>query len=219
MMGGVTKAWDEEDLQREEEEFRRLYGPWQPMQPGEVAELLSGCGFRWWVAGGLALEAVGADRRAHGDTDLAVLRRELPLVRGWLSGFHLWEAHSGALRPLRPGEAMTAAREQLWMRKDAYGPWLLDLVFSPSKGTDWIYKRHHGIRLPIESIGHVIGGIPYLRPEIVLLFKDKHHLAEDEADFGSTLPLLDASARAFLLEALRLSAPRSPWIERLQSFD
>lgn len=208
-----------EDLDAEAAEFQRLYGRWQAMQPDEVASLLQGCGFRWWIAGGWAMEAAGAAPRSHGDTDLAVLKRDLAEVREWLAGYHLWEAHSGSLRPLRPGERMTKGREQLWMRKDAYGPWLLDIVFSPSDGEDWLYKRSHEIRLPVEAIGHLKNGIPYLHPEIVLLFKDKHRLPKDESDFRSVAPHLGADARAFLLRSLSLSAPQSPWIEALQALD
>jgi hypothetical protein len=199
----------------EEEEFQRLYGPWQPMQPGEVAGLMQGCGFLWWVAGGHALEVAGAGPRQHGDTDVAVLHRDLALVRAWLSGFHLWEAHSGSLRPLLAGEHMTDGREQLWMRKDAFGPWLLDLVFSPSEGNDWLYKRDHEVRLPIDAIGHVSDGVPYLNPEIVLLFKAAHRRPKDEADFASMAPRLDGPARAFLLRSLRATEPSSPWIGAL----
>jgi hypothetical protein len=203
----------------DEHEFQRLYGPWRPMQPGEVASLMGGCGFRWWLAGGWALEAAGAAPRSHGDTDLAVLRKDLPLVREWLFEFHLWEAHSGTLRPLVPGDTMTEGREQLWVRRDAYGPWLLDVVSSPSEGDDWLYKRHDDIRLPLDDVGWISDGVPYFRPEVVLLFKAKAGRPKDDLDFDSMSPRLEPPAREWLLDALRLTEPESPWIVRLEALD
>jgi hypothetical protein len=202
----------------EVEEFQRLYGPWQPMRPGEVASLLEGCGFRWWVAGGWALQAAGAEARQHEDTDVTVLHRDLEPLRDWLSGFHLWEADSGSLRPLLPGEEMTDGREQLWMRRNAFEPWLLDILLSPSEGDDWLYKRNRQIRLGLDAIGHAVDGVPYLQPELVLLFKAHRRRPKDELDFAAVAPRLSPPARDFLIGALRSSEPDCPWIGDLEAF-
>lgn len=201
----------------EEQEFQALYGPWAPMPPADVARLLSGCGWRWWIAGGWALEAAGAPPRSHGDTDVAVLRRDLAGVRSWLKGFHLWEAHSGSLRPLIAGEEMAPDRQQLWVRRDAYNPWVLDIVFSPADGDEWVYKRDESIRLGLDDVGHVIDGVPYFKPELVLLFKAKQRRPKDEADFAAVAPRLDARGRRFLLDGIRTTEPDSPWITELEA--
>jgi hypothetical protein len=201
-----------------EDEFQALYGPWRSLVPGEVATLLEGCPFRWWIAGGWAIEAGGGAPRHHEDTDLAVLRDDLASVRAWLSTFHLWETHDGTLRPLRPGDDMTPEREQLWMRRGAYGPWLLDIVLSPSTGDEWVYKRDERIRLPLDEVGFVgTDQIRYMRPEVILLFKAKNVRPKDEADFASALERLDEAGRAFLIRALRLTLPAHPWLEALES--
>lgn len=201
-----------------EDEFQLLYGPWRGLAPGEVAVLFEGCPFRWWIAGGWAIEAAGGSPRRHEDTDVAILRDDLASVRAWLSPFHLWEAHDGTLRPLLPRDDLTPEREQLWMRRDANGPWLLDLVMSPSAGDEWIYKRDGRIHLSLDEIG-VVGTnrIPYMRPELVLLFKAKYLRPKDQADFTSVLGRLGDSARAFLVDALRLTLPAHPWLKTLES--
>jgi hypothetical protein len=200
-----------------EDDFQALYGTWLGLTPAEVAELLAGAPFRWWIAGGWAIEASGGAPRHHGDTDIAVLRDDRGAVRAWLSAFHLWEAHDGALRPLLAGDDLTPERGQLWMRRDANGPWLLDIVFSPSDGGEWVYKRQNRVRLPLDRVGRIgADGIPYLRPEVVLLFKAKHVRPKDEADFASVLGRLDHSAQAFLIEALHLTLPNHPWLAALE---
>jgi hypothetical protein len=214
--GAMSVSGSINDLR--DEEFQALYGPWRCLAPSAVRSLLQGCPFRWWIAGGWAIEVAGGASRHHEDTDVAVLKDDLAAVRRWLSAFHLWEAHDGALRPLLPGHDPTPEREQLWMRRDANGPWLLDLVFSPSEDADWIYKRDARIRLPLDEVG-VVGtdGIPYLRPEVVVLFKAKHVRPKDQADFDSILPRLSRNAKAFLDAALRLTLPDHPWLQALDS--
>ena len=70
----------------------------------------------------------------------------------------------------------------------------------------WIARRDETIRLPYdEVIEHTPDGIPYERPEIVLLFKAKHSRAKDEADLAAVLPRLSAERRRLL----------ATWIERV----
>jgi hypothetical protein len=59
-------------------------------------------------------------------------------------------------------------------------------------------------------------GIPYGRPEIILLFKAKHaDRPKDEADFTAVLPELDAARRSWLVDALRRLHPGHPWLDRI----
>jgi len=58
-------------------------------------------------------------------------------------------------------------------------------------------------------------GIPYARPEVVLLFKAKASRPKDEVDFTTILPHLDSSRRAWLGDALMLVHPGHAWLERL----
>jgi hypothetical protein len=173
--------------------------------------LLTDAPFRWWIAGGWAVEAAGGRRRRHEDTDLAVLRDEVELVRERFSDYHLWEANSGTLRPLVPGDELREGPEQLWVRRDATEPWVLDVVLTPTDGDEWLYKRDHRIRRPLSEIGLDVDGIPYLRPSIVLLYKARLQRPKDEADFVSLLPHLDGDERAWLDDALALVAPEHPW--------
>src|SRR3954452_10099875 len=200
----------------DEAEFQALYGRWSPLRPAEVRDLFAEAPFRWWIAGGWAAELAGAAPREHADTDVAVLFGDLAALRARLADFHLWEAHSGSLRPLLPGEELTSEREQLWLRRTADDPWLADFLLTPSDDGRWLCKRDHRISLPLAELGATTDdGVHYLRPEVVLLMKAKHVRPKDEADFASLLPQLDDRARAWLDEALALAHPEHPWRERL----
>jgi hypothetical protein len=94
----------------DEAAFQALYGPWDPPEPAQVTALLAGSGVWWWIAGGRAARA-GAAARQHDDTDIAVRLTDLDRLRAQLSGWHLWEANSGTLRPLLPGDTLTPGCE------------------------------------------------------------------------------------------------------------
>ena len=182
----------------DEETFQALYGPWDPLKPGQVAELFAGSPVRWWIVGGRAAR-IGAPPRPHDDTDVAVCRGDLDDLRKVLSRWHLWEANDGTLRPVLPGQPVTAGCEQLWMRRDARHPWRLDLQFDPSD-REWVFKRDSAIRAPWPRAVQTIEGVRYLRPEIALLYKARLDRQKDRADLAAAA--LDANARAWLADTL-----------------
>ena len=58
-------------------------------------------------------------------------------------------------------------------------------------------------------------GIPYLVPEVVLLFKAKHDRAKDHADFEGALPQMSEEQRAWLASSLARVHPGHPWLDQL----
>ena len=102
------------------------------------------------------------------------------------------------------------------MRDPATLRWRLDIFREPSDGEISICRRDERIRLPyVDVIEWTEEGIPYGRPEIILLFKAKHaDRPKDEADFTAVLPKLDSARRSWLVDALRLLHPGHPWLDR-----
>ena len=81
---------------------------------------------------------------------------------------------------------------------------------------EWVCRRDERIRLPYdELIEHSADGIPFVRPEVVLLFKAKQARAKDEADLAAAVPLLDTSRRRLLAEWLELVHPGHFWLPDL----
>jgi hypothetical protein len=184
----------------DEDRFQLLYGRWDPLEPAQVADLLSGVPVRWWVAGGRAAR-VGAPARHHEDTDVAVRAGDLDELREALPDWHLWEANSGSLRPLLPGVAMTVRCEQLWLRRDARQPWRLDLQVDRS-GDEWVFKRDARVRVPWPRAVHTVDGVAYLRPELALLHKAHLDRPKDRADLAAAR--LDPDGRAWLVGTLEM---------------
>ena len=105
---------------------------------------------------------------------------------------------------------------QTWVREPATGHWRLDVFSEPSEGDTWICRRDARIRMPYDrAIERTSEGIPYGRPEIVLLFKAKDARPKDDDDFAAALPLLDGRRRRWLADALELVHPGHRWLEAL----
>ncbi len=205
-------------------ELRRLYGPWAGRTPEDAAALLEGYPGIWWVAGGWAVEAFSGVPREHEDTDVSVLRNDLPLLRRHLAGrLDVWSAADGALWPLLPDDDPDAAPDdvlppgcgQVWTRRAAMQPWELDILLAPGSAERWVYKRDESIAMPMRDALWARDGIRYLQPEIQLLYKAKGLRAKDALDFDTTLPHLDDRRRGWLRVALERTIPGHPWLARL----
>ena len=154
--------------------------------------------------------------RPHEDLDVAVPRGDLDPVIARLSGYHLWAAQNGSLTPLRCFARLPENHEQLWVRRDAQSPWVLDLHLQPVDGDDWVFRRDHRIRVPMSTAIQVTDGIPHLAPELALLHKAHLCRPKDDADVAATLPTLSIRARGWLAAAIAVAVPDSPWREQLE---
>jgi hypothetical protein len=95
--------------------------------------------------------------------------------------------------------------------------WRLDVFRDRSDGDIWICRRDDTIRMPYPRlIERTADGIPYQRPEVVLLFKAKHARPRDEGDLDAALPLLEPERRRWLADALERVHPGHRWLDRLR---
>lgn len=219
MFGAMTEADAEPVIPDElsQEDFERIYGPVAPLTLEEVAAVFDGAPFRWWICGGWSLELGSEPRRHHEDVEIGVARGELPRIRAWLADYHLWDIHAGTLTFLWPRVDVPDDHEQLWLRRDAFSPWLIDLMLTPVDGDTWLYKRDRRLTLPFEEAVHRgPDGVPRQHPMIGLLFKARRRFPRDELDFEAVVPALSESERTWLRDAIALTEPAdNPWLARL----
>ena len=187
---------------------------WDAWPPAEVAERLAGVGAPWCVAAGWAIDLfLGEQRRPHDDLEIAVPRHSFPQVSAALASYELFvPAGDGLLRPY----ADDAESHQTWVREPVTGLWRLDVFREPAEGDTWICRRDPSIRLLYaELVERTRDGIPYCRPEIVLLFKAKHVRPKDEDDLAAVLPRLTRPRRDLLAGLLARVHPGHAWLGRL----
>lgn len=198
-------------------DIERQWAAWQPVQ---AAERLEAVAAPWCVAGGWPLDLHrGEQTREHEDLEIAVPATAFWQVRDALAGCEFEAAGSGQLWPAdSPAFART---HQTWASEpDPHRPrgrvYRLDVFREPARGGEWACRRDEQITLPYDRvIGRDAAGVPYLMPEIVLLFKAKQPREKDQADFAAAQPLLAMPARAWLRGVLQRLHPGHAWIGAL----
>jgi hypothetical protein len=205
------------DVQLSPAEIEALDARWASCwTPGDVARLLTGIATPWYVAAGWALDLFrGEQTRKHGDLEIAVPAARFPEVSDRFPGYAFDAVGTGRIWEDATPD-MLAATHQTWVRDPATGNYLVDVFREPHDGDTWICRRDETIRLPYRDIiRRTRDGIPYLAPELVLLFKAKHARRKDEDDFDGTVPYLTAAQRDTLAELLARAHPGHHWLARL----
>lgn len=132
----------------------------------------------------------------------------------WFDGWDIHAAHEDALIPWESPHRADAPNN-VWLRRNRASPWALDLTVGEGTDTEWVYRRDSEVRRPWrDAICRSDSGIPYLAPELQLLFKSKEPRAKDHADAERVIPGLRRKERAFL--DLHLP-PGHPWQSLLRT--
>ena len=173
-------------------------GTWRPLALDEVVRLFSGFPARWWIGGGHALDLhLGRSWREHGDSDVGVLRQDGAALRELLAGWDVHVAAAGRLSPWAGGTLLAAASQNnLWCRESADRPWCLDVTVGEGDDECWVYRRDPTVRVRWdEAVLRSEAGIPYLAPELQLLFKSRDVRPKDDLDAREVIPELTEDRR------------------------
>ncbi|MFD3707149.1 nucleotidyltransferase domain-containing protein [Nocardia sp. NPDC058658] len=186
---------------------------WDPWTPSVVAARLATCPAQWAVAGGWALDLfAGSISRAHDDIEITVPRADFLFVADAFPEYEWDVVGDGKLWPYSVA-ATHPDLHQTWLRDPFTGAFHLDAFREPHDGDTWICRRDPTITLPYtELIRTTANGIPYVIPEVVLLFKAKANRPKDTSDFHRVLPLLPEHRRARLSSWLTQLHPDHPWV-------
>ena len=200
---------------------KRWDGPsidaWKPWRPSEVAEALGSTPVHWCIVGGWAIDAfVGRETRRHSDIEISIPREEFPAIRARLKNYGLYAAGDEEIWKLDEHAAFPEMKRQCWVLDEKF--WRLDIMIDPGDPGTWVYRRDRRIQKPRTEMTLERSGVPFLRPEGVLLYKAKALRTKDELDFATCCPTLSSESRRWLYDSLSLAHPGHPWIQKLEEF-
>ena len=191
----------------------------------EVAEAIGSLRAPFFFAGGWAIDLhLGRITREHHDVDVLVMRRDQLELHKALKQFSLKKIiphpdgliNRGTVAEWPAGERLELPVHQINAYRAGEAEPAFQVMLAESSDTEWIFRRNPEIRMPISRMGfYPLWGLPYLAPEIVLLFKAKHLEARDRIDFDNALPALSAEARRWLRDAIEKTHPGHEWLNAL----
>lgn len=186
--------------------------------PSEIAHRLDAVAAPWYVAGGWALDLFhGSQTRRHADLEIAVPAADFPEIRDRFPapGFVFDAVGDKRVWPDATPEAL-AVTQQTWLREAAGDDYRVDVVREPHEHRTWICRHAPSIRFPYaDIIRRTADGIPYLTPELALLFKAKYLRPKDQQDFEATVPLLSRAQRERLADLIGHKYPDHQWLSEL----
>ncbi len=193
---------------------------WEALHPADLARLLYGLRTPWWICGGWALDLfLGRETRRHDDLDVAVLRRDQPTLFRHLRDWDVrYATPQHALEPW-DGEHLEPPIHGIWARRsnETTAPWTCEFLLNEHTDQHWIFRRNEGVTRSLDEVGMERDGVPFLCPEIVLLYKAIEPNPKNEADFVAVRPHLTQSGTRWLREALEVIDSRHPWVPKLDS--
>jgi hypothetical protein len=188
---------------------------WEPWRPGDVAARLAELDVPWRVSAGWAIDLfLGGERREHEDLEIAVPANRFGEVASPLGDLDFHVVTRGIAVPVAESAELMETIHQTWGLDRTANRWRVDVFREPFDDDGWVARRDESIRLPYaELIEQTPDGIPYERPEVVLLFKAKHARPKDEADLAAVLPRLSTERRALLADWIERAHPGHFWLD------
>jgi len=186
-------------------------------QPLQVAALLAGFARPWFVVGGWAVDLYsGRVTRPHHDVEIAIFREDQLALQDFLSGWEFQKATRNPEKPLEPwhqGEWLELPVHEIHAQPSGAEPSELEVLLNERRGEEWVFRRNQSVTRPLAKVAMQSAlGIPFLSPEVVLLYKAKAPRAHDIADFEELRGLLDQERRSWLKWAIAACHPDHPWL-------
>jgi len=86
-------------------------------------------------------------------------------------------------------------------------------MLDESEEEHWVFRRDRTIQRPLSlSVRRDPSRIPFLAPEIQVLYKARSVRAKHQADFDLVAPRMNRAARAWLRTAVTQLDARHPWL-------
>ncbi len=243
MSAGSLFCQRKEDAGRQKEQKKE--GTMNKLIP-EANELLKNGGFEYAFCGGHALDLfLGCESRMHGDIDVCAFRKDRNRIIQYMrsQGFEVYEMLGGGrvhhitdesgrfeernIFCVREGCPMVKLYPPdgdgcCWMEFFHVGQTRLDyieLLFNDKTKEAFEYARNREITREPEQAILISDGIPYLAPELCLLYKSTD-MGRDgyQQDFELAWKKMDAYRRAWLRNALLREYPAGhPWTDTVKT--
>lgn len=180
-----------------------------------INSLMTGFDRTWFFVGGWAIDLfVGKETRVHQDLEFAIFRKDQIYLKEYLEGWEFKRVIKGEFHSWE-NEFLELPIHEIHASKVLNGD-NIEILLNETKENDWTFRRDLRISCPISSVWSITKtGIPYLKPEIVLLYKAKNTREKDHQDFVTVKDYLEDDQKKWLRDALEIHEPEHIWLQFL----
>ncbi|EJR55536.1 hypothetical protein IK3_05630 [Bacillus toyonensis] len=180
-----------------------------------INSLMSSFDRTWFIAGGWAIDLfIGEETREHKDIEFAVFRKDQQYLKDYLNEWEFKKVIKGKFYTWE-NEFLDLPIHEIHALNMVNGD-KIEILLNETKENDWIFRRDFRISYPLNSVWSTTKtGIPYLNPEIVLLYKAKNTREKDHQDFIAIKDYLDNEKKKWLRYALEVHEPEHKWLQLL----
>ena len=186
-------------------------------KPAEVAKIFADYSGWWAIAGGWAIDLfLGRVTREHSDIEVAVLRYEQAKLQAFFKGWEIKKVvpPTHAIEVWKPDEVLGLPVNELHS-SNSEGMELELLLNETDNDGFWVFRRNNSVRqhfLHLKQMNEL--GIPFLTPEIVLLYKATSPMVgkKDTVDFLNAKEKLHTYQKEWLRRSIELCRPGHEWL-------
>ena len=186
--------------------------------PFKLTKVLTGFKKPWYIAGGWAIDLfLDKVTRKHKDIEIAIFRKHQKELYDYLNDWVLYKAipRQVKLERWKKNEWLSLPIHEIhaFSKNRRLKPINFEILLNESNYQNWLFRRNLNILRPISKVGKVgYYGIPYLSPEIVLLYKAKEFNNLDFNDFVRSLDFLTNEELIWLNASIKECYPSHPWL-------
>lgn len=181
----------------------------------QVTSFMAGFNKTWFIAGGWAIDLfIGKETREHKDLEIALFRKDQLNLKAYLEDWEFMKVIKGEFHTWE-NEFLDLPIHEIHATNKLNGD-KIEVLLNETEDNDWKFRRDLRIAYPLNSVwSYSETGIPYLNPEIALLYKARNAREKDQKDFMTIKDYLDNEKKQWLRYALELHEPEHKWLKFL----
>lgn len=208
-----------------------------------AVQFLKDMDVQWCFCGGWALDLfMGEETRPHKDLDIMIFSEDLKKSVQFMreKGWRVEAPTRQGFLPVDVENYDDFEYDNLWcmnenypmdyLKVDEQGSCIfyqydreiqenvdfIEILLNIHEDGSFVYRRNPAIRLNVEKAFYEHEGLPFLAPEIVLLYKSKYLSEDNQSDFEVVSSKMTSDQRVWLMDALVLEyGSDHPWVEAL----
>ncbi len=200
----------------------------------------------WCYCGGWAIDLfMGKESRPHKDLDIVIFDDQIKGTIAYMleMGWNVEAPTRQGFVPVTVENCDTYSFDNLWCMNRAYpmdyikvdeqstynfyhyertvqeNMDFVEIQLNAREEGYFVYRSNPSIRLELDKAFYTYEGLPFLAPEIVLLYKSKYLSADNQNDFDLVVSKMNDAQKIWLKEALILEYGNDhPWVALLNMY-